>query len=1155
MKKKVISAVLFGALALASTGTFVSCNDYDDEVNNLQEQINEDRAKSAALQNQLESYKAALENELKELKASYETQIAEAKAALESELQKKADATVVEALVERIVSLETGLSASVATLQSQIDVCNSAIEKLNAAIANCATVAELNAIKADAEAKLAALSGDVKRLEEQLNALSASTGESIASILANMAALQDKDAENYKALLAAIAEAKQDVEAKITAEEAARIAAINDLQTQITALQAFMAAIQEADYQKQIDNLTSILNNFKAEIEAKDYQGQIDNICKEITTIKGNISDLMGKVATNEMSIEDLKGQMAALDGKLSAMEQNFQGQINSLAVLIEKSLTSLVFKPSQYVYGFGTINVQSFTGNVLLEPEVINGVEEYLVPSEPATSSWAPSAHAKYHMNPSTADVSKYDFSFVDVETKNVLTRANDNDPIGATAGQVSSENGILDVELKIADPGKLNDAVTQTDATGAYAWVSTLALQATEKDAESAKVITSDYALVVPSYYGNLCIANKHPLSTDHMSGSNKAHHLRTSAIETISDELETFTVAYDATLNLQECIETHYGVSSTADGEKVGDKAFIKEEFEAAGLKYHYSLVSYKEEGKNVDQASIAEVSEAGVTMAKGNDAKYIGQTYVVRILLQDGNEKNLAVGYVKILVTDQGADPAKVTTGIALNCEDPTNSMYVLDDMDTEDAIVKQFQKSYSSSLEANDFKGTKYILDSQVYSSIGDITKPENKFSKGKFSLVDNNLVLSFTFEEAKEIFYSENGRVVPQTIKVYARFAHQTPGYSDLWVEYTIDKDKILYAKGTFMDEDKLKFNWFQKHSRTKATNGTCAEVHANVTTPEAGSEPSFEFNVLNTFVDGNADIYGIDPALTNFTIGGAPYANLEIANSEYNNRVVYGTSGSQYQLVPVNSFTLSAYKVGDDPTTIQPVVILKNTGTNYGSGDIASYQKTEYAKDILNYASHLKLDADQTFGIEIMMTQRNNCYDVELTNNLFYVKYLRPVDIKDLNAPSTVDAEAGGGIWYAQDLVEFRDWRYNEENEDENYLFNTNTKLYDFYGVKMNAVQPIGMDEDGNIVKATVIDGEDTYSITSTAISLTWEKDVLKDSNSHIAGRIKYVNNGTALSDGIQIILPIKVEYIWGTIYTEVTLVVSKTINTLPKR
>lgn len=1151
MKKKVISAVLFGALALASTGTFVSCNDYDDEVNNLQEQINEDRAKSAALQNQLESYKAALENELKELKASYETQIAEAKAALESELQKKADATVVEALVERIVSLETGLSASVATLQSQIDVCNSAIEKLNAAIANCATVAELNAIKADAEAKLAALSGDVKRLEEQLNALSASTGESIASILANMAALQEKDAENYKALLAAIAAAKQDVEAKITAEEAARIAAINDLQTQITALQAFMAAIQEADYQKQIDNLTSILNNFKAEIEAKDYQGQIDNICKEITTIKGNISELMGKVATNEMSIEDLKGQMAALDGKLSAMEQNFQGQINSLAVLIEKSLTSLVFKPSQYIYGFGTINVQSFSGNVLLEKKSVNGVDEYLVPSsnKPATSSWAPAAHAKYHMNPSTADIDKYNFSFVDVETKNVLTRANDEEPIGATAGKVSAENGILDVELNIAYPGRLNDAVTQTDATGTYAWVSTLALQATEKDAESAKVITSDYALVVPSYYGNLCLANatlKNADQQDHKEVNNKSHHLRTLASETILDELETFTVAYNKTLDLKECIETHYGVSSTANGEKVGDKAFTEKEFEATGLKYNYSLVSYREEGKQVDQASIAELTEDGVTNVQGNDAKYIGETYVVRILLQDGNKKNLAVGYVKILVTDQGADPASIKTGIALNCETPTNSMFEMDE------IVGQFQTTYSSSLKMDDFKGTKYVLDDNVY--IATEVKQDNMFGLGEFLLVEDKLVLSFTEKEAGALFYKE-GVVVPQTITVYARFAHQTPGYSDLWVEYIIDKDAILYAIGKFDDQDKIKFNWFQKHSRSKAANGSCAEIHANATTPDQGSEPSFEFNIMNTFVDGNADIVGIDPALTNFT-GQAAYADMTIANTDFNKRIVKGTSGNQYQLVPVNKSTLSAYKVGDDPSTIQPVVVLKDIDdSNVGSGDIASYQKTEYAKDILNYASHLELDADKTFGFEVCMTQENNCYAVELSKNTFYVKYLRPVDIKDLEAAPTVDAEAGGGIWYAQDLVEFRDWRYDTENPDNKYLFNKTTSLYAFYGVKKDAIEPMGVDETGNIINATVVDGSDSYSITSTAISLTWEKDEVKDSNSFISGRIKYVNNGTALSDGIRIIVPIKVEYIWGTIYTEVTLVVSKTINTLPKK
>ena len=40
MRKKYLSALLFGALLLASAGTFTSCKDYDDDISNLQEQIN-----------------------------------------------------------------------------------------------------------------------------------------------------------------------------------------------------------------------------------------------------------------------------------------------------------------------------------------------------------------------------------------------------------------------------------------------------------------------------------------------------------------------------------------------------------------------------------------------------------------------------------------------------------------------------------------------------------------------------------------------------------------------------------------------------------------------------------------------------------------------------------------------------------------------------------------------------------------------------------------------------------------------------------------------------------------------------------------------------------------------------------------------------------
>ena len=35
MNKKFLSAILFGALMVSSTGTFVSCKDYDDDIDNL----------------------------------------------------------------------------------------------------------------------------------------------------------------------------------------------------------------------------------------------------------------------------------------------------------------------------------------------------------------------------------------------------------------------------------------------------------------------------------------------------------------------------------------------------------------------------------------------------------------------------------------------------------------------------------------------------------------------------------------------------------------------------------------------------------------------------------------------------------------------------------------------------------------------------------------------------------------------------------------------------------------------------------------------------------------------------------------------------------------------------------------------------------------
>ena len=48
MNKKFLSAILFGALMVSSTGTFVSCKDYDDDIDELRaglEQVTSDLSK------------------------------------------------------------------------------------------------------------------------------------------------------------------------------------------------------------------------------------------------------------------------------------------------------------------------------------------------------------------------------------------------------------------------------------------------------------------------------------------------------------------------------------------------------------------------------------------------------------------------------------------------------------------------------------------------------------------------------------------------------------------------------------------------------------------------------------------------------------------------------------------------------------------------------------------------------------------------------------------------------------------------------------------------------------------------------------------------------------------------------------------------------
>ena len=56
MKRKYLSALLMGTLAMASTSTFTSCKDYDSDISSLQQQIDK-LASTESLQSKVDELK------------------------------------------------------------------------------------------------------------------------------------------------------------------------------------------------------------------------------------------------------------------------------------------------------------------------------------------------------------------------------------------------------------------------------------------------------------------------------------------------------------------------------------------------------------------------------------------------------------------------------------------------------------------------------------------------------------------------------------------------------------------------------------------------------------------------------------------------------------------------------------------------------------------------------------------------------------------------------------------------------------------------------------------------------------------------------------------------------------------------------------------
>ena len=302
MKRKIFSKLLMGALLIASVSSFVSCKDYDDDIDNLQKQIDA----------------AALKAELTNLQTTLASQIAAAQAAADNAAkaaaaaQKTADAAATAAALDAVKAAAT---------QAGTDAAKALTDAANAQKAADAAAAAAEAAKYDDTAVKAAAAGAQATAD---NAVAAAGKAQEAADAAQKAADEAKAAAaaakyDDAALKAAVekaqkaaddaakaAQAAQD-KADAAAADAASKATAKDIEDAITkATEAINAATDakiSAAVAKAIADLT-------AKIPA-DQSEAIASLTSKLNTLATNQAEAATAEAL-QTAVTELEGKIAA---------------------------------------------------------------------------------------------------------------------------------------------------------------------------------------------------------------------------------------------------------------------------------------------------------------------------------------------------------------------------------------------------------------------------------------------------------------------------------------------------------------------------------------------------------------------------------------------------------------------------------------------------------------------------------------------------------------------------------------------------------------------------------------------------------------------------------------------------------------------------
>lgn len=373
MKRKLFNAALFAAVVVAApVGTFVSCADYDSDIENLQGQVTDLQTLLNQKEQALNDKIAALEAQDQALEAAY----------------KAADEALKNQLAQQIADLNTSLSADIEAvkldLEGQIAAC-----KAECAAQRALLQAEIDSLKGrvtTAEGKIATAEGNIT----QLFAADVVLQQGIDAANSAIAALKTR-VETLESGLTEVNGKVSTLEGKVAALEADNTtnkADIATLKTDVAKLKTDVTKLQ-SDVTKLNEEIGKVRQEFaaadaalKTEIEGKlsELWTQVNknkaDIAAEVTNRETAVSELRGVVDANKQAFETAVGELKAKDTELASSISTLSSNFDSYKDLTNAEIDSLKARMAA-VEGQVSVNTQAILDLTARVLDLYAGLDE----------------------------------------------------------------------------------------------------------------------------------------------------------------------------------------------------------------------------------------------------------------------------------------------------------------------------------------------------------------------------------------------------------------------------------------------------------------------------------------------------------------------------------------------------------------------------------------------------------------------------------------------------------------------------------------------------------------------------------------------------------------------------------------------------------